>query len=98
MRRRRSFLLDFTILFAIGGLVLSLATGFFVSRVIGADIKNKTIEDVGQFTRQVTAAQITNQLRPDQLDGPLQGPELASFDRFVRHIQRHFHVEPSEQP
>ncbi|MBI1885138.1 MAG: HD domain-containing protein [Chloroflexi bacterium] len=83
-RWRRTFFLEFTFVFAFVALILSLGTGFALSRYLGEDIRTKTINDIAGFTEQVTARQIATALDPEQLSGPLQGEDLKNFDRFVR--------------
>ena len=78
-----SVLLQFTVVFAVIALVLSLATGFAVSSFVALDIHGKTLDSVASETSEVTAGQISDQLSPDLLATPLNGEDRQTFDSFV---------------
>ena len=82
--RRHTFFQEFTLIFAAVALVLSLAAGFAVTRFVGNDIRNRTMDDLQSEVSQVTARQVTAHLSPGQLSRPLTGNQLTAFDQYVR--------------
>jgi HD-GYP domain-containing protein (c-di-GMP phosphodiesterase class II) len=81
--RKRTFFLEFTVVFAVVALVLGLVGGFALTTVLGNDIRNKTLDDVEMEVSEVTAPLLSSRLTAEQLQSPLSGAELAAFDRFV---------------
>src|SRR3990172_4439397 len=81
---RQSFLLRFTIVFAIIALTASLVAGFIVSNFLASDIRSKTLDDVALDVSQNTARIIAPRLTPEDLSAPMAGTSFQEFDAFIR--------------
>ena len=81
--RKRTFFLEFTVVFAVVALVLGLVAGFALTAFLGSDIRSKTLNDVEAEVSEVTAPLLSSKLTVEQIQSPLSGAELAAFDRFV---------------
>lgn len=83
-RQRPTFFLEFTALFAVLALVLTVAAAFAVTRFLGGDIRDRVLDDVQTEVSEVTARQISANLSAETLAAPLSGQALATFDSFVQ--------------
>lgn len=76
--------LDLTARFALVALFIITGLGaglnYWLNRVILDSALQRAVEDADQ----TVAAVLVGRLRPEDLSGPLAGPRLAEFDRFVR--------------
>ena len=82
-RGRPTFFLEFTVIFAVVALVLTLATGLALSRFVGSGIQNNA-NDIVLGAAESTTRQLSASLSQDLFAGPLEGPTFEAFDRFVR--------------
>lgn len=82
--RRPTFFLEFTAIFAVVALVLSLAAGFAVTGFLARDIRHKTLDDATIDVSENTAKIIVPRLTPEQLAAPMSGEALQQFDAFIK--------------
>jgi HD-GYP domain-containing protein (c-di-GMP phosphodiesterase class II) len=81
--RKRSFFLEFTLVYAAVALFLSLAAGVAVTGYLSSDIRSTALDDVETDVAEVIAPRIGANLTPELLDEPLSGDDLAAFDAAV---------------
>jgi len=81
--RKRSFFVEFTLVYAAVALFLSLAAGLALTSFLSSDIRSTALDDVETDVAEVIAPRIGANLTPDLLDEPLTGKDLAAFDAEV---------------
>ncbi len=81
---RESYFVQFTLIFALAALVVSLLAGFFLSGFLASEVRNETMSEVATEVSEHTARVITSRLSPEQLAAPMTGQSLQEFDAFVR--------------
>jgi hypothetical protein len=78
--RKRSFFVEFTLVYAAVALFLSLAAALAVTSFLSSDIRSTAMDDVETDVAEVIAPRIGANLTPDMLQEPLAGNDLAAFD------------------
>jgi HD-GYP domain-containing protein (c-di-GMP phosphodiesterase class II) len=82
--RRRTFFLEFTIIFGVVSLLLIVFTGLVLGSYLANDMRRKETDDVvAEVTRETSAAVVLS-LQGQDLSAPLEGQTLEEFDTLIR--------------
>ncbi len=82
--RKPTFFMEFTIVFAFVGLLLTVFTGLFLGGYLGNDVKKRAINDVVMEVTEVTSKEVASRVQGQDLSAPLTGDALEELDRFVQ--------------
>jgi HD-GYP domain-containing protein (c-di-GMP phosphodiesterase class II) len=82
--RRRTFLLEFTIVFGFVSLILVAFMGLVLGGYLAGDMRREAIDDVVAEVRNETAAAVALSLQDRDLSAPLEGEALEEFDGLIQ--------------
>ncbi len=82
--RKRTLLLEFTIIFGTVSLLLLAFMGLFLGSYLATDMRGEAIDDVVAEVRNETSAAVALSLQDRDLSAPLEGQALEEFDELIQ--------------